>query len=196
MHFAFNPNCQPATFVANFATKDPGIQTFYNSLTSVPNNILHASTGIPESNWAQLKSQYPLVTTPGTGDQSCMAKCGLNFLSVSSHSKSPFVGNLRIERSSKLISPRKACRQKTWYASCWKKIILSSSAGMFQHVYYSWQPHHLLCWWRWSVLDIMMHVWNAADNLYGNLATCWTFSLVQANTLTPVPNPNYTTATS
>ena len=82
IHFAFNPNCEPVTFVANFATTDPGIQTTYGSLTSVPNNILHAATGIPEANWATLKKQYPLVTTPGTGDQACMAKCGLNFLQV------------------------------------------------------------------------------------------------------------------
>lgn len=79
LHFSFNPNCQPAAFLANFATKDPGTQTMWSSMMHIPNRILNSATGIPEATFAQLKSQYRLVTAPGTGGEACMRKCGLTF---------------------------------------------------------------------------------------------------------------------
>jgi hypothetical protein len=35
MHFSYNPTCQPAAFIANFATRDPGTQTTWGSLMRV-----------------------------------------------------------------------------------------------------------------------------------------------------------------
>lgn len=83
LHFSFNPNCEPAAFLANFATKDPGTQTTWNSMMHIPNRILNSATGIPEATFAQLKSNYPLVTAPGTGGEACLQKCGLTFNAVS-----------------------------------------------------------------------------------------------------------------
>jgi hypothetical protein len=35
MHFSYNPTCQTAAFIANFATRDPGTQTTWGSLMRV-----------------------------------------------------------------------------------------------------------------------------------------------------------------
>ncbi len=83
LHFSFNPNCEPAAFLANFATRDPGTQTMWNSMMHIPNRILNSATGIPESTFTQLKSNYQMVTAPGTGGEACMQKCGLSFNAVS-----------------------------------------------------------------------------------------------------------------
>ena len=82
LHGSLNPNCEPAAFLANFATKDPGTQTTWNSMMMIPNDILNSATGIPETTIALLKSNYPLVTPPGTGGEACLAKCGLDFAKV------------------------------------------------------------------------------------------------------------------
>jgi oxalate decarboxylase/phosphoglucose isomerase-like protein (cupin superfamily) len=79
LHFSMNTGCTPAAFLANFATKDPGTQTMWASMMAVPNNILHAATGIPENTFSQLKSNYPLVSSPGTGGEECLRRCGLSF---------------------------------------------------------------------------------------------------------------------
>lgn len=66
IHFSHNPNCEPAAFLANFASIDPGTQSTWNSVMRIPTHILHAATGIDEQIINRLK-QYPLVTAPGTG---------------------------------------------------------------------------------------------------------------------------------
>ena len=58
-----------------------GTQTVWASLMRIPNSVLNAATGVPESTFSELK-KYPLVIAPGTGGESCLAKCGLNFKSV------------------------------------------------------------------------------------------------------------------
>lgn len=82
MHFSMNNACTPAAFLANFPNKDPGTQTIWSSLMMVPNPILNAATGIPESTFSMLKSNYPLVTAPGTGGEECLKRCGLTFKDV------------------------------------------------------------------------------------------------------------------
>ena len=82
MHFSHNPTCEKASFLANFATRDPGTQTVWASLMAVPTEILHAATGIPEAKINDLK-QYKLVIAPGTGGEECLKKCGRSFDLVS-----------------------------------------------------------------------------------------------------------------
>jgi len=82
MHFSYNPTCEKASFLANFATRDPGTQTVWASLMNVPTEILHAATGISEAKIAELK-QYRLVIAPGTGGEDCLRKCGRTFDAVS-----------------------------------------------------------------------------------------------------------------
>ena len=60
-----------------------GTQTIWASLMQIPNTVLNAATGIPESTFTELK-KYPLVVAPGTGGEACMAKCGIDFQTVSS----------------------------------------------------------------------------------------------------------------
>jgi len=79
LHFSYNPNCEPAAFLANFPNRDPGTQTIWGSMMRIPNRILNSATGIPEATFASLKTRYPLVTTPGTGGEACLAKCNLTF---------------------------------------------------------------------------------------------------------------------
>ena len=45
IHFSHNPNCEPAAFLANFGTTDPGTQTTWNSFIQIPTHIIHAATG-------------------------------------------------------------------------------------------------------------------------------------------------------
>ena len=81
LHFSYNPSCKPAAFLANFATKDPGTQTMWGAMMTIPTDMLHMATGIPESTIEQLKS-YPIVTAPGTGGEACLKRCGMDFASV------------------------------------------------------------------------------------------------------------------
>lgn len=74
LHFSFNPTCEPAAFLANFATADPGTQTMWNSMMRVPTHILNAATGVSEAILDQLK-RLPQVKAPGTGGEECMARC-------------------------------------------------------------------------------------------------------------------------
>jgi hypothetical protein len=47
----------------------------------IPNSVLNAATGVPESTFTELK-KYPLVIAPGTGGESCLAKCNITFQEV------------------------------------------------------------------------------------------------------------------
>ena len=49
----------------------------------IPNSVLHAATGIPESTFTEFK-KYPLVIAPGTGGEACLAKCNITFQAVRS----------------------------------------------------------------------------------------------------------------
>ena len=48
----------------------------------IPTSVLNAATGIPESTFNEFK-KYPLVIAPGTGGEACMAKCDIDFQTVS-----------------------------------------------------------------------------------------------------------------
>ena len=61
---------------------DAGTQTIWSSLMMIPNSVLNAATGVPESTFTELK-KYPLVIAPGTGGEECMAKCNIDFRTVS-----------------------------------------------------------------------------------------------------------------
>ena len=82
LHFAYNNECTPASFIANFGNKDPGTQVMYNSLMHVPSHILQAATGLPLEDVQLLKAQY-LLTSPATGGDECLKRCGLTFQTVS-----------------------------------------------------------------------------------------------------------------
>lgn len=64
LHFSKNDQCEPAAFLANFGTSDPGTQTIWNSFLRIPTSIINAATGLSEAAVEQLK-MLPLVTPPG-----------------------------------------------------------------------------------------------------------------------------------
>lgn len=53
----------------------------WSSMMHIPTHILNGATGIDERLINGLKA-FPLVTTPGTGGEECLKRCGLNFQSV------------------------------------------------------------------------------------------------------------------
>ena len=81
LHFSYNPNCYPAAFLANFATKDPGTQTMWSSLFTVPSFMLNAASGLSEDDIDRIK-RLPVVVAPGTGGTECLRRCGLDFNTV------------------------------------------------------------------------------------------------------------------
>lgn len=78
IHYSQNLGCSPAQFLANFPNRDPGVQTTWASLMSIPNYVLNSATGIPEAAFEALR-QYPLAIAPTTGGEECLKKCGLTY---------------------------------------------------------------------------------------------------------------------
>ena len=70
------------------ALPSAGTQTIWSSLMMIPNSVLNAATGIPESTFTEFK-KYPLVIAPGTGGESCLAKCNITFQEVRGGKASP-----------------------------------------------------------------------------------------------------------
>ena len=60
-----------------------GTQTIWSSLMMIPNSVLNAATGIPESTFTEFK-KMPLVIAPGTGGEACLARCNITFQAVRS----------------------------------------------------------------------------------------------------------------
>ena len=61
-----------------------GTQTAWNSLMKIPNSVLNAATGIPESTFTEFK-KMPQVIAPGTGGEACLARCNITFQAVRLH---------------------------------------------------------------------------------------------------------------
>mmetsp|Transcript_20333 Transcript_20333/g.34910 ORF Transcript_20333/g.34910 Transcript_20333/m.34910 type:complete len:246 (-) Transcript_20333:245-982(-) len=90
LHFSHNPTCEPAAFLANFGTKDPGTQTIWSSLFNVPTSILQAASGLPESLIEQIKT-YPFLEVPSTGGEECLKRCNLAFRSTNAFAAPPLM---------------------------------------------------------------------------------------------------------
>jgi len=75
----------PLTLVAG---PSAGTQTIWSSLMMIPNSVLNAATGIPESTFTEFK-KYPLVIAPGTGGEACLAKCNITFQAVRASTANP-----------------------------------------------------------------------------------------------------------
>jgi hypothetical protein len=57
----------------------------------IPNSVLNAATGVPESTFTELK-KYPLVIAPGTGGEACLARCNITFQESNAFLPAPGVG--------------------------------------------------------------------------------------------------------
>ncbi|PVH97038.1 RmlC-like cupin [Periconia macrospinosa] len=82
VHWQFNPECEPAVFVAGFDTPDPGrVEAALGFFSATPDEVLEASTGYSEFlTPAQIKGLRPTLTSSFTSIvESCAKKCGIPF---------------------------------------------------------------------------------------------------------------------
>ncbi|KAH8721556.1 RmlC-like cupin domain-containing protein [Phaeosphaeriaceae sp. PMI808] len=82
VHWQFNPECEPAVFVAGFDTPDPGrVEAALGFFSAEPDEVLQASTGFSEFlTPAQIEGLRPKLASSFTSIvQSCAKKCGIPF---------------------------------------------------------------------------------------------------------------------
>jgi len=75
VHTQFNPNCEPATFIASFNAEDFGAGQVLDETFSLDNNIVTAAFGqaIDGNQVDQFSDKIP--TTIAKGVKECLAKC-------------------------------------------------------------------------------------------------------------------------
>jgi oxalate decarboxylase/phosphoglucose isomerase-like protein (cupin superfamily) len=82
VHWQFNPECEPAVFVAGFDNPDPGrAEAARGFFSGEPDEVLIASTGYSEYlTPAQVSALRPTLTSSFTSIvESCAKKCGIPF---------------------------------------------------------------------------------------------------------------------
>ncbi|KAI8935571.1 hypothetical protein NX059_008140 [Plenodomus lindquistii] len=82
IHWQFNPECEPAVFVAGFDVPDPGrVEAARGFFSGEPDEVLAASVGYSEFlTPAQIKGLRPTLTSSFTSIvESCAKKCGIPF---------------------------------------------------------------------------------------------------------------------
>ncbi|EOA85201.1 hypothetical protein ACJQWK_07310 [Exserohilum turcicum] len=82
VHWQFNPECEPAVFVAGFDVADPGrVEAARGFFSGTPDEVLEASTGYSEFLTAdQIKGLRPTLTSDFTSIvESCAKRCGIPF---------------------------------------------------------------------------------------------------------------------
>jgi len=82
VHWQFNPECEPAVFVAGFDVPDPGrVEAARGFFSGMPDETLEASVGYSEFlSPGQIKGLRPGLTSSFTSIvESCARKCGIPF---------------------------------------------------------------------------------------------------------------------
>ncbi|KAH9864457.1 hypothetical protein J1614_010391 [Plenodomus biglobosus] len=82
VHWQFNPECEPAVFVAGFDVADPGrVEAARAFFSGEPDELLEASVGYSEFlTPAQIKGLRPTLSSSFTAIvESCAKKCGIPF---------------------------------------------------------------------------------------------------------------------
>ncbi|KAK3201336.1 hypothetical protein GRF29_185g664707 [Pseudopithomyces chartarum] len=82
IHWQFNPECEPAVFVAGFDSPDPGrAEAARGFFSAKPDEVIQASTGYSDFlTPAQIKALRPTLTSSFTSIvESCAKKCGIPF---------------------------------------------------------------------------------------------------------------------
>ena len=81
VHWQFNPECEPAVFVAGFDSYDPGRAEAARGFFTADPDVVQASTGYSDFlTPAQIKGLRPTLTSSFTSIvESCAKKCGIPF---------------------------------------------------------------------------------------------------------------------
>jgi hypothetical protein len=80
VHAEFNPDCGNATFVAGFASEDPGVQQSAQTLLGLDNDMVNAVFGAANVSidGKDIDTFRPLLpANVATGVESCLVKCGM-----------------------------------------------------------------------------------------------------------------------
>lgn len=77
-HMEWNPNCEPAVFVAGFASEDPGVEQSAQTLFELPEEVVQADLGVTTLNGESIAEfDAKLPKNVALGVRSCLKKCGL-----------------------------------------------------------------------------------------------------------------------
>ena len=78
IHTEFNPDCEPAVFVAGFNNADPGVSQIAQNFFSLRNDITETTLGVQTLNGMDIDSfRDNLPANVASGIESCLQKCGL-----------------------------------------------------------------------------------------------------------------------
>ncbi|KFY08552.1 hypothetical protein V492_06133 [Pseudogymnoascus sp. VKM F-4246] len=77
MHTEWNPNCEPAVFVASFANEDPGVQQSLQTLVGFEDEVVRAAVGgdgvVDGKDLESFRKYIPANVAQGV--ESCLQKC-------------------------------------------------------------------------------------------------------------------------
>jgi hypothetical protein len=83
IHTEFNPNCEPATFVAGFGNQDPGVLQSAQSFFGLEDDIVQAALGLDTINGQDIDHFRGMIpANVAKGVEACLAKCGIKKRSV------------------------------------------------------------------------------------------------------------------
>lgn len=77
-HMEWNPNCEPAVFVAGFASEDPGVEQSAQTLFELPTEVVQADLGVTTLNGESIADfDKNIPPNVALGVRSCLKKCGI-----------------------------------------------------------------------------------------------------------------------
>ncbi|KFY02836.1 hypothetical protein V490_00384, partial [Pseudogymnoascus sp. VKM F-3557] len=91
MHTEWNPNCEPAVFVASFSNEDPGVQQTLQSLMGFEDEVVRAAVGgdglVDGKDLEKFRAYIPANVALGV--ESCLQKCKLGMTVTRSNPSLP-----------------------------------------------------------------------------------------------------------
>ena len=88
VHYEFNDNCEPATFIAGFNSDDPGLSSIAQNFFDLDPDIVEADLGYPREINGMNIAQFAPTIPPSfaLGVQACLNRCGITYVPVNSSS--------------------------------------------------------------------------------------------------------------
>jgi hypothetical protein len=82
VHYEFNDNCAPATFIAGFNSDDPGLSSIAQNFFDLDPDIVEADLGFPREINGMNIAQFAPTIPPSfaLGIQSCLDRCGITYV--------------------------------------------------------------------------------------------------------------------
>jgi hypothetical protein len=78
-HTEFNPDCGNATFVAGFASEDPGVEQSAQTFFELDTDIIQAALDVKTINGADIEAfREKIPDNVALGVEQCLQKCGIS----------------------------------------------------------------------------------------------------------------------